>query len=81
VVAVLQIKYSESCVTPNAAELATLCRAQLESYKVPKRFMVCIDWPMTASGKTDHSALATLLQQHAQNPQHSEIAPCLNTLP
>ena len=81
VVAVLQIKHSESCVTPNAADLATLCRAQLESYKVPKRFVVCSDWPMTASGKTDHPTLAALLQQHTQNPQHPEIAPCLHTLP
>jgi acyl-coenzyme A synthetase/AMP-(fatty) acid ligase len=75
VVAVLQIKHGESCVTPSAAELATLCRAQLESYKVPKRFMVCSDWPMTASGKTDHPALAALLQQP------TEINPCLHTLP
>ena len=75
VVAVLQIKHGESCVTPSAAELATLCRAQLESYKVPKRFMLRDDWPMTASGKTDHPALAALLQQH------TEINPCLHTLP
>ena len=75
VVAVLQIKHGQPCVTPSAAELATLCRAQLESYKVPKRFMVCNDWPMTASGKTDHPALAALLQQH------TEINRCLHTLP
>jgi long-chain acyl-CoA synthetase len=74
VVAVLEIKHSESRVRPSSAELAALCRAQLESYKVPKRFLVCTDWPLTASGKTDHPALATLLQQH------TEINPCLHTL-
>ena len=74
VVAMLQIKHSESRVRPNSAELAALCRAQLEGYKVPKRFLVCTDWPLTASGKTDHPALAALLQQH------TEINPCLHTL-
>jgi long-chain acyl-CoA synthetase len=44
--------------TLSAAMLAEVCRAQLESYKVPKRFFICTDWPMTASGKTDHAALA-----------------------
>jgi acyl-CoA synthetase (AMP-forming)/AMP-acid ligase II len=42
----------------SAAMLAEVCRTQLQSYKVPKRFFICTDWPMTASGKTDHAALA-----------------------
>ena len=42
----------------SAAMLSKVCRAQLESYKIPKRFFICNDWPMTASGKTDHAALA-----------------------
>lgn len=48
---------------PSTATLTDLSRTQLESYKVPKRFFVCTDWPMTASGKTDHTALAKLLKQ------------------
>jgi long-chain acyl-CoA synthetase len=74
-----------------AHALADLCRAQLESYKVPKRFFVCTDWPMTASGKTDHSALALQLQLQQQlqmqfQPQqqlHSldeKAPPCLRPL-
>jgi acyl-CoA synthetase (AMP-forming)/AMP-acid ligase II len=59
----------------SANALADLCRAQLESYKVPKRFFVCTDWPMTASGKTDHSALA--LQLHLL---HEKAPPCLRPL-
>jgi long-chain acyl-CoA synthetase len=62
----------------SAHALAELCRAHLESYKVPKRFFVCTDWPMTASGKTDHPALAQQLQAHLLD----EKAPsCLRPLP
>jgi acyl-CoA synthetase (AMP-forming)/AMP-acid ligase II len=71
VVAVLHLNAS----TVNVADLTHLCRAQLEGYKVPKRFLLCSDWPMTASGKTDHPALAALLQQHPG------ITSCLHTLP
>ena len=51
-----------------AATLAQWCRERLEAYKVPKRFYTCNDWPMTASGKTDH----TRLTQHLHHQ-----APCL----
>lgn len=70
------------CVSKEAADvsvrtLADLCRSKLESYKVPKRFFVCTDWPMTASGKTDHPTLA----QHMQVHLHDEKAPsCLRPL-
>jgi long-chain acyl-CoA synthetase len=55
------------CTASEAADLSAhtlidLCRAHLESYKVPKRFFVCTDWPTTASGKTDHPTLAQQLQ-------------------
>ncbi len=58
---------SNAAADVSAHKLADLCRAQLESYKVPKRFFVCTDWPMTASGKTDHPTLARRLQQHLTN--------------
>ncbi len=48
----------------SAHALVDLCRTQLESYKVPKRFFICNEWPMTASGKSDHASLAKQLQQH-----------------
>ncbi|MGI4856814.1 MAG: AMP-binding protein [Janthinobacterium lividum] len=38
--------------------LADWCRTRLEAYKVPRRFLRCDDWPLTAGGKTDHPALA-----------------------
>jgi len=62
----------------SAHALTQLCREHLESYKVPKRFFVCNDWPMTASGKTDHTTLAKQLQIYL----HDEKAPsCLRPLP
>jgi acyl-CoA synthetase (AMP-forming)/AMP-acid ligase II len=61
----------------SAHALSDLCRAQLESYKVPRRFFVCNDWPWTVSGKTDHPALAQQLQAHL----HDEKAlSCLRPL-
>ena len=75
------------CASHEAADLcaytlANLCRVQLESYKVPKRFFVCTDWPMTASGKTDHPALAKQLQAQLQAHLLDERAPsCLRPLP
>jgi acyl-CoA synthetase (AMP-forming)/AMP-acid ligase II len=66
---------SENCDV-SAHALADLCRAQLESYKVPRRFFVCTDWPMTASGKTDHPALA--LQLHSLD---QKAPSCLRPLP
>ena len=65
---------SETC-DPSARALADLCRAQLESYKVPKRFFVCTDWPMTASGKTDHLVLAQQLHS-----LHEKASLCLRPL-
>jgi long-chain acyl-CoA synthetase len=57
VVAVVHLHAAQSAVT--AQQLSAACRAQLESYKVPKRFFVWAhDWPRTASGKTDHPAVA-----------------------
>jgi long-chain acyl-CoA synthetase len=64
----------------HAAELSAWCRNQLEAYKAPKRYFVCDDWPLTASGKTDHAALALLLQTHINdidNSTKNPDTPCL----
>lgn len=61
VAALMQVQTELPAIT-----LAAWCRERLEPYKVPKRFYTCTDWPMTASGKTDHARLAQLL--HAQDP-------------
>lgn len=59
VVAVIHPKSSANTLC--TAELTAMCRTRLENYKIPKRFFLCQDWPMTASGKTDHSAIAQSL--------------------
>ncbi len=51
----------------HAAVLSAWCREKLEAYKAPKRYFVCVDWPLTASGKTDHAALALRLHNHLDN--------------
>jgi acyl-CoA synthetase (AMP-forming)/AMP-acid ligase II len=60
-----------------AQQLTSACRAQLESYKVPKRFLACTRWPFTASGKTDHPALALMLQQYLND---ESSMPCLHPI-
>ena len=61
-----------------AAELSAWCREKLEAYKAPKRYFVCDDWPLTASGKTDHAALALRLQNHLNdNKTKNPDMPCL----
>lgn len=61
VVAVVQPRPGMAQVA--ASVLTAWCRERLEAYKVPRRFVVCDDWPWTASGKTDHHALGQQLLQ------------------
>ena len=45
----------------SAQALAAWLRDRLESYKLPRQWWSCTDWPQTASGKTDHGRLARAL--------------------
>ncbi len=76
VVAVLALKPAEVNLT--SEQLTALCRVSLEGYKVPKRFVVCAEWPLTASGKTDFAKLDQLLLQFIQDDKGSV---CLHKLP
>lgn len=58
VAAVLKLE-ADAGVT--AEGIAAWCRQHLEAYKVPRLIFVCDDWPMTASGKTDHPCLGGML--------------------
>jgi long-chain acyl-CoA synthetase len=49
----------------SAAELSAWCRERLEPYKTPRRFYLCSEWPLTASGKTDQKQLAQRLQDQS----------------
>jgi acyl-CoA synthetase (AMP-forming)/AMP-acid ligase II len=65
-----------SAPRPGAQDLSQWCRQHLETYKIPRHYWCCADWQYTASGKTDHLALAqTLLHTHKGEP--SEYPPCL----
>jgi long-chain acyl-CoA synthetase len=57
------------------ATLVDWCRARLEPYKAPRGFFVCAQWPRTASGKTDHGALARLLAAHPEGPAGWTVLP------
>lgn len=48
---------------PSALELVQWCRHSLEAYKAPQRWWIWQGaWPLTRSGKTDHSALLRALE-------------------
>jgi acyl-CoA synthetase (AMP-forming)/AMP-acid ligase II len=59
-------------VALNALLLKAFCRERLEAFKAPRRYFLCADWPHTASGKTDHQAIARAL-----NPAQFSDTVCL----
>lgn len=64
---------------PTAAALAAWCRQRLDAHKIPRRFLRCDDWPLTAGGKTDHAELARRLRAWAEGS--TDAPPCLRPLP
>ena len=78
---------------PNAHALSKWCQQHIEAFKVPRQFWLCESWPLTASGKTNHTHIAqALMQQHSQQnapsscdtqrtstPTHTDL-PCLQHL-
>lgn len=48
---------------PDEAALRAHCRAELPAAKVPRRFIALADWPRTAGGKADLSALRRLAEE------------------
>ena len=49
---------------PLVQRLTQWLQVRTESFKQPRQWWSCSDWPQTSSGKTDHRALASLVQQH-----------------
>ena len=49
--------------TLDDAALRTHCRAHLPAAKLPRRFLILDDWPRTAGGKADLSALRRLAEE------------------
>jgi acyl-CoA synthetase (AMP-forming)/AMP-acid ligase II len=79
VVAVLRWSSKLAEPPPAALQLIHWCRSRLEGYKTPRQFWVCTDWCFTASGKTDHRALAQRLHQHLDGTPDAAHA-CLSLL-
>ncbi|QIL80434.1 AMP-binding protein [Diaphorobacter sp. HDW4A] len=48
---------------PSTHELSQWLRSRTESFKHPRNWWVASEWPQTSSGKTNHRALASLVQQ------------------
>ena len=84
VVALLNLGSEIQPAAPDAAALMTWCRERLDPYKVPRRFLVCENWPLTASGKTDHVALAQTVEawgdMQDDSPADPESTPWLQVL-
>jgi acyl-CoA synthetase (AMP-forming)/AMP-acid ligase II len=64
VVAVIRWSSTITGTLPDAHELSAWCMQHLEAYKSPRQFLVSAQWCWTASGKSDHLALGTALDQH-----------------
>jgi long-chain acyl-CoA synthetase len=80
VVALIQWTQVTTLSHPSAAQIKAWCRQHLETYKAPRKVFVCNDWPLTASGKTDHPKLEAHLLAHLDQPTQKE-PPCLSLLP
>jgi long-chain acyl-CoA synthetase len=79
VVALLRWADDHADARPQARQLGVWCRERLEAFKAPRAYFVCHDWPLTASGKTDHPRLAQWLHRQLDNPLVEP--PCLIPLP
>ncbi len=53
---------------PSPSELAAFCRARLASFKVPKGFTFCADFPRTALGKVKKHCLDSKARRHGNAP-------------
>ncbi|MNY76067.1 hypothetical protein D3C86_2155290 [compost metagenome] len=61
---------------PDALALAQWCRATLESFKAPRHWWLWQGpWPLTASGKTDHAAIARALLERTQEQEQGGAVP------
>jgi long-chain acyl-CoA synthetase len=79
IVALLQWKPKPADTLPTPLQLSAWCRQSLEAYKSPRQYFVSHDWPLTASGKTDHRALAHRLRRHLDGVAGEDM-PCLTPL-
>jgi acyl-CoA synthetase (AMP-forming)/AMP-acid ligase II len=56
---------------PDPGELAELCRGRLAGFKVPRRFLVCDELPVTGTGKVAKGVLRDVLASAGPSPSSS----------
>ena len=56
---------------PRPAELIAFLKPLVEDFKLPRHYVAIQDWPRTATGKTDFSALQSLLTKHMQTKREA----------
>ena len=61
----------------DALALTQWVRERSEAFKAPRQWWICTDWPMTASGKTDHAKLGLALQAALSGQNNSGDLPVL----
>ena len=59
VVAFLKLKQNEC--RPGVREIADICLSRLGRHAVPSKFFLVYEWPLSASGKTNHQALLEMI--------------------
>jgi long-chain acyl-CoA synthetase len=64
----LQAVIKPGAALPTSAELMTFARAHLPAAKIPRNYAVLVDWPFTASGKTDFTGVRRAWQARACEP-------------
>jgi long-chain acyl-CoA synthetase len=65
-------RVDQDCVAASA-ELIAFLKPLVEDFKLPRHYVAINDWPRTATGKTDFSALQGLVTKHMQ-AKHESIA-------
>ncbi|WNK00881.1 AMP-binding protein [Thalassospiraceae bacterium LMO-JJ14] len=63
------LKLKQNGCKPNAREFAAICRSQLGRHAIPSKFYLVDDWPLAASGKTNHQALLAMANAPEALPQ------------
>ena len=79
IVAIIQWQPDSSAERPTPLQLSAWCRQSLESYKSPRQYFVSQTWPLNASAKTDHRALAQSLRRQLDGTATGDT-PCLTPL-
>lgn len=60
------IKFKKDATRPTAHQISEVCRLHLGQHAVPSKFYLVDDWPLAASGKTNHEALIQMIRNASE---------------